>query len=138
MKGFVRKLRRAVNTFIAKRRVAAFGHRICVNKKSVFSRETHLGNNCHFNGIVISGNGKVTIGDNFHSGENVRFITDIHNYEGDAIPYDSTLITKQISICENVWIGTNVLVLGGVTIGCLLYTSPSPRDQQASSMPSSA
>ena len=31
-----------------------------------------------------------------------------------------------------------VLLFGGVIVGCLLYTSPSPRDQRGSRMPSSA
>ena len=29
-------------------------------------------------------------------------------------------------------------VIGTIAMGCLLYTSPSPRDQEASRMPSSA
>ena len=35
------------------------------------------------------------------------------------------------------WIGTFIVVLG-LSIGCLLYTSPSPRDKRQSRMPSSA
>ena len=34
---------------------------------------------------------------------------------------------------RSLWVGEN-----GVTAGCLLYTSPSPRDMSASRMPSSA
>lgn len=76
-----------------------------------------LGENCNFNGIEISNGGKVTIGNNFHSGKNIRFIVQYHNYEGEQIPYDNTYVNKDINIEDNVWLGHNVIVLGGVKIG---------------------
>ena len=69
------------------------------------------------NGLIINGGGKVTIGNNFHSGKNNLLITQIHNYEGEKIPYDDTFIFKDIYIEDNVWFGHNVTILGGVTIG---------------------
>lgn len=81
------------------------------------SENTYLGKNCNFNGILITGYGKVIIGDNFHSGRDILVITSFHNYEGDAIPYDSTYINKDILIEDNVWIGARVIILGGVKIG---------------------
>jgi len=58
------------------------------------------------------------IGDNFHSGSNVRVITQNHNFDnGTRIPYDSTYIYKDVIIEDNVWVGTGVIILGGVTIG---------------------
>lgn len=44
-------------------------------------------------------------------------MTAIHNYEGEALPYDKTVIHKDIKIEDNVWLGYRVIVLGGVTIG---------------------
>ena len=45
-------------------------------------------------------------------------ISEFHNYDhGEAIPYDHTTIVKDIVIEDNVWLGTRVLILGGVTIG---------------------
>jgi acetyltransferase-like isoleucine patch superfamily enzyme len=68
--------------------------------------------------MKIKGNGKVTIGDNFHSGEDCLMITQIHNYNtGKAIPYDDTYIIKDIYIENNVWFGDRVIILGGVNIG---------------------
>ena len=55
-----------------------------------FTRNTHLGFNCNFNGMKINGDGKVTIGNNFHSGSECQIITQNHNYEGIKIPYDQT------------------------------------------------
>jgi acetyltransferase-like isoleucine patch superfamily enzyme len=80
---------------------------------------TILGKNCNFNGMKIKGNGKVVIGNNFHSGQECLMITSYHKYdEGDAIPYDSKEnIDKDIIIEDNVWLGDRVIILGCVKIG---------------------
>lgn len=88
-----------------------------INGYCLFSPNTFIGRNCHFNGIRVEGSGKVTIGDNFHSGREVLFITSFHDYEGDRIPYGHTNIDKDIDIGDNVWLGTRVILLGGVSIG---------------------
>ena len=57
-----------------------------------------------------------------------------------------TSVTRPYSICSRLAVnGTRAACLGGtwrvsitVPFGCLLYTSPSPRDRQKSRMPSSA
>jgi acetyltransferase-like isoleucine patch superfamily enzyme len=81
------------------------------------SRNTHLGRNCSFNGLIVRGDGKVIIGDNFHSGEDIVIITRNHNYEGNSLPYDGTYIYKDVIIEDNVWIGSRSIILNGVTIG---------------------
>lgn len=81
------------------------------------NRKTTLGKNANFNGCTIYGNGKVIIGDNFHSGKGLVMLTTYHNHNGNKIPYDETIINKDIIIEDNVWIGMNVIVLGGVSIG---------------------
>lgn len=90
---------------------------ITVNGLSYVNRKTVLGSNVHFNGMRIIGNGKVTIGDNFHSGMSCVIISEVHNYKGNEIPYDSTYIERPVVIEDNVWLGHGVLILGGVTIG---------------------
>ena len=111
-----RNIKRTYYTFLAMRRLKSFKGRPYINGKTKFTKNTHIGNNCHFNGLNIRGKGIVTIGNNFHSGDGCLFITDIHNYNGRALPYDDTYIIKNIFIGDNVWIGTNVTILGGVTI----------------------
>ncbi|MFA5839210.1 MAG: acyltransferase [Candidatus Margulisiibacteriota bacterium] len=82
------------------------------------SSNTYLGKNCNFNGLKIHGGGKVVFGDNFHSGEDILFITQNHNFDnGTKIPYDENIITKDIIIGDNVWFGSKIIVLGGVSIG---------------------
>ena len=44
-------------------------------------------------------------------------ITSNHNYEGDKIPYDEKIITKEIVIGDCVWLGNRVTIVGNVNIG---------------------
>ena len=92
--------------------------KVVINGPTALSKKTTLGVNVNFNGLEITGGGNVNIGDNFHSGQDCLFITENHNYDsGKAIPYDHTSVVKDIEIEENVWLGSRVIVMGGVTIG---------------------
>jgi len=97
---------------------AACGQGLKIGGSSWVTKNTFLGDNVSFNGMQITGGGEVRIGNNFHSGPDCLMIAHIHNYDsGDAIPYDGTYISKPIVIENNVWLGSRVIVLGGVTIG---------------------
>ncbi len=107
----------------AKSICASTGEGIRVNHKCSFTRNTYIGNNCHFNGMSVNGGGKLTIGDNFHSGEGCLIITQNHNYDkGSRLPYDDTYILKDVTIGKNVWLGSRVIILPGTTIedGCVV------------------
>ena len=118
VKIIVKNIRKVINKIRVIRTVKEYGTDLRVNGKSILTKNTVLGNNVNFNGMRIVGRGKVIIGDNFHSGEDCLMITQIHNYdEGEAIPYDSTYILKDIIIKDNIWLGSRVIILGGVTIG---------------------
>jgi acetyltransferase-like isoleucine patch superfamily enzyme len=93
------------------------GKSVKINNLCRFTKRTVIGNYCNFNGIKIRGFGNVTIGDYFHSGQDILLLTSFHNYEGENIPYDNTSISKNIIIEDFVWVGTRVILLGGVTIG---------------------
>lgn len=91
---------------------------IFVGGRVKITSNTSLGKNVCFNGMKMFGLGKISIGDNFHSGSECMIITNIHNYDhGKSIPYDDTYIEKNVCIKDNVWIGSRVIILGGVTIG---------------------
>lgn len=91
---------------------------IKANGFTKLTSKTTLGRNVNFNGMRVFGIGKCYIGDNFHSGFGCNIMTSYHNYEGDKIPYDKTLIVKGDTVIkDNVWFGINVTVMGGVTIG---------------------
>ena len=109
---------RLIYTIIVKKRVGKVGGNLRVNYYSTVTRKTFLANNVNFNGFKILGGGKVTIGNNFHSGFGCIVMTTIHNYDnGKKIPYDETVIHKDVTIEDNVWLGSRIIVLGGVTIG---------------------
>ena len=110
-------VKRKYYTFRVKRVSASCGNDLTVNAYSYITPKTSLGNNVNFNGMKIQGTANVIIGDNFHSGIECMIITDSHNYEGEAIPYDDTVISKDVVIEDNVWLGNRVIVLPGVTIG---------------------
>lgn len=96
-----------------RRRAASCGERLYVGGKSYVTSNTYLGEHVCFNGMAISGSGKVMIGSYFHSGPGCQIITSFHNYEGDAIPYDDTYVNKDVEIGDCVWLGNNVIILGG-------------------------
>lgn len=52
-----------------------------------------------------------------YTGIGVQILAKSHNYDGDALPYDSTYIVKVVVIDDNVWIGSRVLIVGNVHIG---------------------
>ena len=105
------------NTFLAKFKIQSYGNGLKVNYKSNFTRFTIIGSDCHFNGIEIIGDGKVIIGDHFHSGSNILIITQNHNYYSpDLLPYDNKDVTKDVIIGNSCWLGSRVIILPGTII----------------------
>ena len=99
------------------KQAASCGKDLYVGGKSYVTSNTHLGQHVCFNGMSMYGYGKIVIGSFFHSGQNCQIITSFHNYEGSSIPYDDTYISKDVTIGDCVWLGNNVIILGGVKIG---------------------
>lgn len=110
-------LRRLIFSRLVLLRIGSFKTSPVVNGYTRLNRNTHLGFNTNFNGLIVYGGGKVKIGDNFHCGQGCKLITQSHNYDGDSVPYDSTYKTFNIVIENNVWLGMGVTVIGNVTIG---------------------
>lgn len=117
LKGFLKKLRREYYYIRCSKGIKRRTGTVHINGKCRFNGNVYLGSNTNFNGMHIKGKGRVEIGDNFHSGQNILVLTSFHNYMGAKIPYDETVITKDVTIEDNVWLGDRVIVLGGVTIG---------------------
>lgn len=88
-----------------------------INGLSRFNGKESFGENVNFNGCQVYGKGRIIFGNNFHSAAGLKILTSFHNYKGSRIPYDQTIVTKDVVIEDNVWIGLNVIILGGVTIG---------------------
>lgn len=112
----LKRVRSAIFTWHLYRIAAHAGRGVKANGY-VRAKNIIIGDNCHFNGMKIYGSGQVTIGNNFHSGKGLMVMTEIHNYQGVSLPYDKTVIVKDVEIGDNVWIGVDVCILGGVKIG---------------------
>tara|TARA_R110002050_G_scaffold97132_1_gene202059 strand:- start:9658 stop:10215 length:558 start_codon:yes stop_codon:yes gene_type:complete len=66
----------------------------------------------------IECSGGVTIGRYFHTGSGLTIFSSNHNYNSETkIPYDQTSINKPVIIKDFVWLGSNVTLVPGVSIG---------------------
>jgi len=82
------------------------------------AENAYFGENVHINrGAFIRAEGGLRFGNNVHVARNLTIYTINHNYMGEALPYDETMIKKPVVIGDNVWIGINVTIVPGVTIG---------------------
>lgn len=101
-----------------------FNIKVTIGRNSLFSAEngkinvganTSFNSNVHINSSIC---GEIIIGNNCLIGPNVVMRTAGHNFERVDIP-----IRKQGHICKNiiihddVWVGSNAVILGGVIIG---------------------
>ena len=114
---FLHKFKTRYYTILAKIRLGSYGKRLIVNSACTFTRNTHVGDYCNFNGLKVAGAGKVSFGNYFHSGKECLIICQNHNYEGNRIPYDDTFVVKSVNIGNCVWFGHRVIIMGGVSIG---------------------
>lgn len=119
--GRKRKLRKRIFSYLCTkhlyRKAGKVGEGSKANALIKVTGNTYIGEHSNFNGMAIQGKGRVNIGNYFHSGQDIHIITDVHNYEGEEIPYDATDIVKNVTIDDFVWIGSHVIILGGVRIG---------------------
>lgn len=77
----------------------------------------HFGNNVYANfNLTIVDDAHVYVGDNVMFGPNVTIATANHPAE-PSLRKKALQYNKDVHICENVWIGSNVVVVPGVTIG---------------------
>jgi len=69
-------------------------------------------------GTFIDCSGGVTIGSHFHAGRGLTIFSSKHNYKTDrAVPYDMDDLPAPVVIQDCVWVGANVSIVPGVTIG---------------------
>jgi len=116
LKRLFKHLSSASYTWWLKRIARTIGQR-CKANGPVQAANLHIGDDCHFNGLRAYGRGKIAIGSHFHSGKGLVILTEFHDYESAKLPYDHTVKIKDVEIGENVWIGMDVCILGGVKIG---------------------
>ena len=61
--------------------------------------------------------GGLTIGNNVQFSRNITVYTANHNFMSDVLPYNHEYLVGPVTINDNAWIGMNVSILPGVTIG---------------------
>jgi len=79
-----------------------------------------IGNNCMLNGTVIHSRSRVVIGDNCMFGAGTVILdSDFHSttINPDIRREQTQAVDCPVMIGNNVWIGRNVIILKGVTIG---------------------
>ena len=94
--------------------VKMFGYSTIVNsEKLVLGDNVRIGYNCYF-----FCKGGIEIGDNTILSRNITIYSSNHDFlSGDMIPYNNKYIHKKVKIGKGVWIGMNVSIIPGVTIG---------------------
>lgn len=99
----------------------SIGDNVQICQEFFFTNSTKLsiGDNVYIGpNATISGGGNVLIGSGTIIGPKLTIYTANHRYENaTAIPYDDVIIIKPVSVGDNVWIGGNVIILPGVSIG---------------------
>ena len=92
--------------------------KVLIRRYSTVNKGTVIGDQVAIGGIHIVGKGKCTIGNYVHTGTDCQILTDYHNYDkGELIPYDHSWVVEDVSVGDFVWLGNNVIILAGVTIG---------------------
>jgi len=85
-------------------------------------KRVYIGRNCFFNHNVILNGGKsdaiLTIGNHVHIGPNVSIYAYNHKFTDRESLFEQQGYTdRDVNINDDVWIGSNVVVLPGVNIG---------------------
>lgn len=94
------------------------GKNVNIERGAVFTRKVSLGDNSGI-GINCVLNGEVVIGNDVMMGPNCTFYTRNHAFADLMKPMVQQGFTeeKKIVIGNDVWIGGNVIILPGVTVG---------------------
>ncbi len=95
------------------------GLRFKRNVRIEHPQNVSLGNKVYIGqDVMLDGRGGITIGENTTIGFNVVILSANHDYESNDLPYEyNVYIHKPVVIGCNVWIGGNVLIIPGVSIG---------------------
>lgn len=117
-----KRIRTALRSWAYGRRLRRKAKRIgsglyCGGLVKVYCDNVYLDDHVCFNGATLIGRGHIYIKHHFHSGGGLVILTESHNYEGSAVPYDDTFIVKDVDIAECVWVGYGVTILPGTRIG---------------------
>jgi acetyltransferase-like isoleucine patch superfamily enzyme len=96
-------------------------HRIHPSASLRWGQNIYVGKNSHINQfccIWASKNAKIILGDNLLMGPGVKMFSSNHNTRDVSLPMNvQPLVEKDIIIGNDVWIGSNSVILAGARIG---------------------
>lgn len=112
------KFGKNIRAFAARLILDKCGDNINIERKARFSSCCSIGSNSGI-GVNASIFGTVHLGDNVMMGENCTIFARNHNFSDCSIPIIEQGYTKEMPVIigDDVWIGGNVTILPGVTIG---------------------
>jgi chloramphenicol O-acetyltransferase type B len=114
----VGKTKELLFTAHVKMSAKSYGKNLMVTEFTQVNSKTVIGDNVHLNGVKIKGYGPCSIGDNFTNGIECVIHTSNHRWkDAKKLPFDERNDLGPVKIDRNVWFGTRVMVLPGVTIG---------------------
>ena len=117
--GFPFKILRKVRSKIAGYLFDFAGDDINIERRADFGsgRGIRIGNGSGI-GVNCKVRGPLTIGENVMMGPNVHILTHTHNYQSVDTPMcKQGGEFKKVTIGNDVWIGLNVVILPGISIG---------------------
>lgn len=84
-----------------------------------FPENLSIGDGTSINGqCYINAKGKVQIGKYCHIGKGLTIFSHNHNFKSNKnIPYDSSILEREVVIGDATWIGANVSIAPGTRIG---------------------
>lgn len=113
--------RRRLNKLYAGMKQVGRNVHICKNSSISSVNNMKIGDNVWIgDNFFCKAEGGVEIKSGTIISRNVEIWTSNHNYNSEdlqTIPYDRKMICRPVTIGENVWVGTRVLFLPGVTVG---------------------
>lgn len=110
-------IKRDTDKHISKMRRVGVDSKFNGNIRIIYPKNIIIGNNVHIgDGSFLDGRGGIIIGNNTDISRNLTLYSSNHNYNGTTLPYDQTLIAKEVIIGKNVWIGMDVCITPGVHI----------------------
>ena len=114
----IRVGQKAIRGWCASKIMESVGENINIERKAIFSRRCKIGSNSGI-GVNCVINGKCSIGDDVMMGPNCIIYTKNHCISRIDIPMNIQGETEEqsVNIGNDVWIGSNTIILPGVTIG---------------------
>ena len=109
---------KAIRGWCASKIMRTTGKNINIEKGVLFSSKCSIGNNSGI-GVNCAVHGECFIGDNVMMGPNCVIHTVNHRFDRIDIPMNQQgeSETKPVIIGDDVWLGSNVIILPGVKIG---------------------